>query len=283
MARKSGWESEASRPEMTGRLQYHIRCRPGDIAKYVLLPADPGRVELIAQTWDERKEISRHFGHVTYSGEVGGIPLTACSTGIGGASAANAVEELAELGADTFIRVGTTGAIWDHIELGDLIITTGAVRYDGASSQYVDLAYPACADYEVVAALVEAAERLGHPYHVGISASTASFYCGQARPGFQGYWQSWMNDKIADLRAAKVLSFEMEAGTILTMSNLFGLRAGSVCAVVANRITNKFADIGVDRCIQVAIEAVRVLHEWDVVKAAQGKRRWHPSLTATVR
>ncbi|MCL4460007.1 MAG: uridine phosphorylase [Chloroflexi bacterium] len=266
---------------MAGKLQYHIRCSPEDVAKYVLLPGDPDRVKLIAQIWDEWREVSSHREHVTYSGKVSGIPITACSTGVGGPSAANALEELAELGADTFIRVGTTGALWEHINCGDLIITSGAVRYDGTSPYYVDLAYPACANYEVIAALVEAAERLGHPYHVGISASTASFFCGQARPGFKDYWQSWMEPKITDLRAAKVLNFEMEAGTILTLSNLFDLRAGAVCAVVANRITDKLAYVGVDRCIAVAVEAVKILHEWDQKKAALGKQRWYPSLTAT--
>ena len=275
------WKSEATTPVMEGGLQYHIRCRPGDVARYVLLPGEPDRVNAIAATWSEAREIADHREHRTFSGRIGEVEVTACSTGVGGGSDANAFEELAVLGGDTYIRVGSTGAIQEHIPCGDLIITSAAMRHDGTTDQYVDPAYPAAASYEVTAALVEAAEDLGAAYHVGVTCTTASWYCGQGRPGFRGYTQSFFENKVADLQRAGVLNFEMDAGTILTLASLYGLRAGSVCAVVANRIRNEFVYTGIDNCIRVANRAVEILAGWDARKAAAGKRHWFPSLPAT--
>src|SRR5207245_2280337 len=146
--------------------------------------------------------------HRTFSGKVGGVALTCCSTGAGGGSTASALEELAVLGGETYIRVGTTAALQPEIECGDIVISSGAMRHDGTSQYYVDPAYPAVAHYAVTAALVEAAERLGLRYHVGVSCSTASFYCGQGRLGFNGYEQAFFRDKVDDLRRAGVLNFE---------------------------------------------------------------------------
>ena len=181
----SNWTSAATRPEMDAGLQYHIRCKRGDVERYVLLPGDPERVDLIAADWDESRRIANYREHRTFSGKVGGVALTCCSTGAGGGSTASALEELAVLGGDTYIRVGTTAALQPEIECGDIVISSGAMRHDGTSQYYVDPAYPAVAHYAVTAALVEAAERLGLRYHVGVSCSTASFYCGQGRPGLQ--------------------------------------------------------------------------------------------------
>ena len=216
---------------------------------------------------------------MTFTGKYKGVPISATSTGIGGPAAAIAVEELLRVGAHTFIRVGTTGAIQKFIGVGDLIITTAAVRLDGTSKQYVYTEYPAVASYEVVLALIEAAESLGVKYHVGISASTDSFYTGQGRPGYKGYMLSWMKNIIPDLQRANVLNFEMESSTIFTLANIYGARAGSVCAAVANRVTDEFVvDAGVEDAIKVANEAVRILYEWDNVKAKNGKKYFHPSL-----
>jgi uridine phosphorylase len=132
----------------------------------------------------------------------------------------------------------------------------------------------------VTAALVEAAERLGLRYHVGVSCSTASFYCGQGRPGFNGYEQAFFRDKVDDLRRAGVLNFEMEAATIFTMAGLYNLRAGAVCTVVANRITDRFVYGGIEHSVRAANQAVRILAEWDARLARAGKRHWFPSLTA---
>ncbi len=269
----------ASIPQTETGLQYHIQCKPGDVAPYVLLPGDPDRVARISKYWDERREVARHREYVTHTGKYKGAPISATSTGIGCPAAAIAVEELLRVGAHTFIRVGTTGAIQPEIKVGDLVISRAAVRLDGTSKQYVRVEYPAVAHHEVVLALIEAAEALGVRYHVGITASTDSFYTGQARPGFKGYSQSWMKNLIPDLRAARVLNFEMEASTIFTLSNIYGARAGAVCAVLANRVTDEFVmDAGVEDAIKVANEAVKILYEWDKIKEEKGKPHLYPSL-----
>ena len=264
-------------PQTKEGLQYHIQCKPGDVAPYVLLPGDPERVERISKYWDEKRFVARHREYVTHTGKYKGAPISATSTGIGGPAAAIAVEELLRVGANTFIRVGTTGTIRREIKIGDLIITTASVRLDGTSKQYVCVEYPASAHYEVVLALIESAESLGVRYHVGVTASTDAFYAGQARPGYKGYRQSWMAHLIKDLQAANVLNFEMETSTIFTLANIYGARAGAVCAVLANRVTNEFiADAGVEDAIKVANEAVKILYEWDSLKG--DKKFFHPSM-----
>lgn len=274
------WGSRANRPEMEGRLQYHIRCRPGDVAEYVLLPGDPERVPVIADSWDEKRKVASYREHVTYSGKAGGVGISACSTGAGGPSTASAVEELAEIGAGTFIRVGTCGAIQEHIDPGDLIISSGAVRHDGTSDQYVERSYPAAANHEVLLALIEAAEALGARYHVGLSYTSASFFCGQGRPGFDGYTQSWMKQIMRDMQQAGVLNFEMEAATIFTLSNLFRLRAGGIFSVVANRVNDRFdyKSEAIEQAAGISTEAVKILNRWDKAREGSGKRYFHPSL-----
>ena len=273
------WKSDsAARPVMEENLQYHIRCKNGDIERYVLLPGDPERVDLIAQGWTESRFIANNREHRTYSGNLDGVPLSCCSTGMGGGSTSIALEELGALGADTFLRVGSCGAINENVDIGDLIICSGAMRQDGTSPEYVDISYPAVAHYEVVAALVEACERHSIRYHVGISCTTASFYCGQARPGFGNYIQSSFEDKIRDLARAGVMDFEMEAATIFTLSGLYGFRAGAVLAVVAHRLKDSFQYAGVDQSICAANEAVKILAEWDGLKNAGNKKYWFPGL-----
>ena len=253
------WKSNADRPTMSGNLQYHIQCRDGDVNKFVLLPGDPERVDAIAKTWDESKFIASSREFRTFSGKYSGVPITACSTGIGGPSASIALEELASLGADTFIRIGTCGAINKNINCGDLIICSGAMRQDGTSEDYIDLSYPAVANYEVVAALIEACKRHKKIFHVGISCTTSSFHLGQARPGFNNFTQSGLENKIQDLQRAGVLNFEMEAATILTLAGLYNLRAGAVFAVVADRNKNEFVYSGIEDSILIADEAVKIL------------------------
>ncbi len=256
----------------SGRL-YHIGLRPGEVPRYVLMPGDPGRVPKIAKYWEVKREVASHREFTTYVGKYKGVDIAAISTGIGGPGTAIVVEELLRVGADTFIRVGTTGALRKEIALGDLVISVAAVRYDGASKIYVDTEYPAVASYEVVLALIEAAEELGVRYHVGITASSDSFYVGQGRPGFKGYlperWRG-IEKRLAELN---VLNFEMEAATLFTLANIYGARAGAVCAAIANRVTNEFkAGIGVEEAIKVANEAVKILYEWDQIKEKTGKR-----------
>lgn len=267
---KKIWTSGAERPVMGDdeNMQYHIRCKKGDVNKYALLPGDPARVDVIAQEWDEARFIANNREHRTFSGAINlnnkKIKITACSTGMGGGSTSIALEELAELGADTFIRVGSCGAINENIKCGDLIICSGAMRQDGTSDDYIEKSYPAMAHYEVIAALVKACENLKLNYHVGVSCTTASFYCGQARPGFKNYTQSRYENKIKDLNKAGVLCFEMEAATVFTLCGLYGLRAGAVFAVVANRVTNEFIYTGIDNSVKAANEAVKILAAQDL-------------------
>ena len=230
----------ASAPVIEGK-QYHIACGPKDVASGVLLPGDPARVDKIASLWDERHEVANHREYHTITGVFEKTPITCTSTGIGSPSLAIAIEELARIGVGTFIRTGTCGGIQKGQKLGDLIISTGAVRLDGASRDYVIPEYPAVAHYEVVEALIQAAEELKLRYHVGITASTDTFYCGQSRPGYRGYLPSFKKHLIDDMQDAGVLNFEMEVSCLLTLAGLFGKRAGAVCGIVANRVTNEFS------------------------------------------
>jgi len=269
----------ADTPETGEGLQYHLMVRPGDVAPYVLLPGDPGRVPKIAKYWDEARQVAIHREYNTYTGKYKGVPISATSTGIGGPSTAIAIEELLRVGAHTFIRVGTTGSIQRDVKVGDIIITYASVRLEGTSRQYVMIEYPAAASPEVVMALIEAAETLGARYHVGITASTDSFYTGQGRLGFKGYMQSWMKNIIPDLQAARVLNFEMESATLFTLANIYGVRAGMVTAVVANRVTGEMVPgAGEEDAIKVANEAVRILYEWDELKKRTGRKYFYPSL-----
>ncbi|MEM2658946.1 MAG: uridine phosphorylase [Zestosphaera sp.] len=258
----------ASIPVDESGRQYHLNLRKGDVPRYVLLPGDPDRVPFIASFWDESKLLSSHREYVTYVGKYRGVDIAAVSTGIGSPATAIAVEELLRVGADTFIRVGTTGALKKEIELGDLIITSAAARYDGVSKIYVDLEYPATASLDVLLALIEAAEELRVRYHVGITASSDSFYVGQGRPGFKNYLPRQWSDIHLRLAEVNVLNFEMEAATIFTLANIYGGRGGAVCAVIANRATDEFAPgAGIENAVRVANEAVKILKEWDDLKA----------------
>ncbi len=262
-----GFKSASVPVDESGK-QYHLNVRKGDVPRYVLLPGDPGRVPLIASFWDESKLLSTHREYVTYVGKYRGVDVAAVSTGIGGPATAIAIEELLRVGADTFIRVGTTGALREEIELGDLVISLAAVRYDGVSKIYVEPEYPAVASLDVLLALIEAAEELGVRYHVGITASSDSFYVGQGRPGFKNYLPKQWSDIHVRLAEINVLNFEMEAATIFTLANIYGGRGGAVCAVIANRVTDEFAPgAGVENAVKVANEAVRILREWDYLKA----------------
>ncbi|MFB6300952.1 MAG: nucleoside phosphorylase [Halobacteriales archaeon] len=259
--------------------QYHIAVGPDDIAPTVLLPGDPDRVETITATWDAAEEMAAHREYRTVTGSHDGTPISVTSTGIGSPSAAIAVEELARIGAETFIRVGSCGAIQPEIDLGDLVITTGAVRQEGTSDEYVREDYPATADHEVVSALIAAAERLGYDYHVGVSMSADSFYPGQGRPGFEGFEAAGSETLIEELRSANVMNIEMEASAILTLANLYGRRAGAVCTVYADRSIGEFAVTGESRAAETASLAVSLLGRMDERKRAAGADYWHPGLS----
>ncbi|MHA1480630.1 MAG: uridine phosphorylase [Candidatus Thorarchaeota archaeon] len=264
----------AERPETSDRKQYHLEVKEGDIAPTVIIPGDPQRVEKISSLWDETRLVASHRQFVTHTGKYKGAPISACSTGIGGPGTAIVIEELANVGAKDFIRVGSTAALKEEIEIGDLIISTGGVRLDGTSKQYVMPEYPANPSYEVVMALVEAADSLGVNYHLGISASTDSFYLGQSRPGFGDYTQSHSEMLIRDMQKANVVNFEMEAATLFTLGNIYGFRTGAVCAVYANRVRNEFEVKGELDVIKCGNEAVKILADMDDEKRAKGKAYW---------
>lgn len=264
---------------MTDDVQYHLGIGPDGTKGPVLLPGDPERVPTIADEWDTAEETGHHREYRTVTGTYQGVPLTVTSTGIGAPSAAIAVEEHARLGSETFLRVGSCGAIQPDIDIGDLVITTGAVRQEGTSDEYVREDYPAAADGEVVTALVTACEELGYDYHTGVTCSTDSFYAGQARPGFGGFEAAGAADRLAALQAAGVLNFEMEAAAILTLAGLYGLRAGAVCTVFANRVTGEFRTAGERKAGAVASRAAAILAEMDEVKEVAGVERWHAGLS----
>ncbi len=259
--------------------QYHLDITAADVAESVLLPGNPDRLDKITAVWDSATEVAAHREYRTATGSYRETPISVTSTGIGGPSAAIALEELARVGAETFIRVGSCGTIQPDVEVGDLVITSGAVRQEGTSKEYIDETYPATADYEVLTALVAAAEQLGHPYHVGVTMSADSFYAGQARPGFGGYDAPGSEDLLASLRAANVKNIEMEAATLLTLAGIYGLRAGAVCTVYANRQTGEFRTVGESRAAETASLAVVLLARMDAEKRNAGVDRWHAGLS----
>jgi uridine phosphorylase len=266
---------------VSGGKQYHIACRKGDLAEYLLVPGDPDRVPKIASHWDLTREVSCHREFRSFTGKFKGVPISALSSGIGPACMAIVVNEASRIGVRAFIRVGSTGAIQKNIDCGDVVISSAAVRLDSTSNCYVVPEYPAAASYEVLLALIEATESLDiSNYHVGITATTADFYAGQTRPAVREC-SPRMEDLLSMLQKAGVLNFEMETATLYTLANLYGLRAGSICAVYANRCTNEFKPgAGEENAIKIANEAARILHEWDEKKRKEKKQWLFPALLA---
>jgi len=246
----------------SGRL-YHISLKREEVGRIALLPGDPDRVPRIAKYFSKAKLIASHREYTTYGGYVGKEYVVAMSTAIGAPSAAIAVEELSRLGVKVMIRVGTCGAIHPAAKVGSVIIADAAVRLEGTSREYVMEGYPAAAAPEVVMALKEGAASLGKKSMTGVACSTDSFYVGQARRGYGGYFPSRSKTLISDLRAAKVLCFEMESSILFTLGRLFGLKTAALFGVVANRVTNEFGvDAGVEDAIAVAIEGIRRLPKY---------------------
>lgn len=257
-------------------LQYHIKCRQGDVAPYVLLPGDPGRVPIVAAHWDEARLVAQNREHTTYTGVYKGVPITCTSTGMGCPSTAIALEELARLGAQVFVRIGTCGTYLDHVENGDLAIFDAAMRLDGTSRLYAPVEFPAAASLEVTQALIHAAQSLGARYHVGVTRTADTFYALHPRPGssFNNYWQSSWAEYNRDLQRMGVLGAEMEASVIFVLARLWGLRAGAI-AVVVDNVMKVVEETGhfdpqsgfahgkepIERMVEVACEAVLLLHQ----------------------
>lgn len=256
--------------EPDGRL-HHIGLRPGEVGRYVLLPGDPGRVERIASRFDNPRFVAQNREYVTWTGTLDGVEVSCTSTGIGCPSTAIAVEELVGAGADTFIRVGTSGAMQRNIRTGDVGVITGAIRDEGTSRHYLPIEYPAVADVDVTAALRQGAKDAGIPFHLGIAQSKDSFY-GQHEPErmpvapmLARRWDAWM--------AGGAIASEMEAATLFIVASTLRVRAGGAMLIFQNldhtpptEADRAAGDI--ERVIDVVIAGLRRLIAAD--KAAAG-------------
>ena len=238
----------------------------GQIADYVIVPGSQNRITKIVSHWETNRMLAHHYEFLVHSGTLDGQAITACSTGIGGRSTSIAIDEMAALGANTFIRIGVTGGIQPGMGVGDLIIASGAVRMDKTSEHYVFLEYPAVADIEVTCALISAAETEGCAYHVGIGATASSFYAGQGITCFNGYRNSNMDTIASDIAAANVYDWDSETATIFTLCSLYGLRAGRLNVIVDDPDTGLYNPIGEEIAVKVVTEAVRLLMKWDKTK-----------------
>lgn len=247
---------------MSNGKQYHIALSEGDVGRFVIVPGDPGRCEKIARYFDSPRLVGQNREYTTYTGALDGVPVSVTSTGIGGASAAIAMEELTKIGADTFIRVGTCGGINMKVRSSDVVIATGAIRMEGTSREYAPIEYPATADYGVTRALTDAAEALGYTWHAGVVQCKDSFY-GQHSPEkspvsyeLLAKWEAW--------KKLGVLASEMESAALFTVAAALGVRCGTVLSVVWNQ-ERKAAGLfeednhDTDMAIKVAIEAIRSL------------------------
>ncbi len=265
-----------------GERQYHIGLGPGELAEYILLPGDPDRTSRIASRFESIELEHRHREFASATGRFRGQRVSVVSTGIGTDNVEIVVAEiLAITQRPTFVRVGSCGALQPEMSLGDLAITTGAVRLESTTSFFVHDGFPAVADYEAVAALIEAAERLGHRYHVGVTATAPGFFGAQGRPIPQ--LPIRYPDLAEEMARQRVMNFEMEASALLVLATLARCRAGVVCAVYANRTTGEFVsgdlkDAAEAACVETGLESLLVLADMDRQKREAGTERWRPSL-----
>ena len=262
--------------------QYHVDLAPGEVADYVLLPGDPDRVARVAERFESIELQRRHREFASATGSYRGRRVSVVSTGIGTDNVEIVVAELLALvERPTFIRIGSCGVLRDDIELGDLVITTGAVRLETTTSYFVHEGYPAVADYSAVAALAEAANSLGHRAHLGITATAPGFYGAQGRPIPQ--LPIRFPQLAEEMTRQRVANFEMEASALLVLASLAGCRAGVVCTAYAQRVSGAFVqgeqkERAEAACIETGLEALRLLAEMDEAVRAAGALHWRPSL-----
>ncbi len=242
--------------------QYHIQVADGEVGRYVILPGDPKRCEKIAQYFDNPVLVADNREYVTYTGTLDGVKVSVTSTGIGGPSAAIAMEELCRCGADTFIRIGTCGGMQPEVKSGDVVIATGAIRMEGTSREYAPIEFPAVPDLAVTNALAAAAGTKGFPFHTGVVQSKDSFY-GQHEPETKpvsyelvNKWEAW--------KRLGCLASEMESAALFVVAGYLHVRAGACYLVVANQEREKLGlenpvAHNTDMAVQVAVEAVRRL------------------------
>lgn len=242
--------------------QYHIALKQGDVGEYVILPGDPKRCEKIAQFFDNPVKVADNREYITYTGYIEGTKVSVTSTGIGGPSAAIALEELVKVGAKTFIRVGTCGGMDINVKGGDVVVATAAIRAEGTSREYAPLEFPAVANLEVTNALVQAAKNLGYNYHAGVVQCKDSFY-GQHSPETMpvvneliNKWEAW--------KRLGCLASEMESAALFIVASYLKVKIGSVFLTVANQEREK---AGLENpvvhdteiAIKTAIEAIKIL------------------------
>ncbi|GAD79273.1 uridine phosphorylase [Vibrio ezurae] len=244
---------------------FHLGVNKSDLqgATLAIIPGDPDRVKRIAEGMQNPQFLASHREYTVYLSELAGKKVVVCSTGIGGPSTSIAVEELAQLGVDTFLRVGTTGAIQPDVNVGDMIVTTASVRLDGASLHFAPMEFPAVSDFNIALAMKDAAISEKATVHTGVTASSDTFYPGQERydtfsgrvvKRFQGSMQEWQE--------MGVLNFEMESATLLTMCACSGLRAGCVAGVIINRTQQEIPD-------QSKMKEIEALSIRTVIEAAR--------------
>jgi len=241
--------------------QFHIACTSDDVGRYCILPGDPGRVPAIAAYFDDAKQVAYNREFNVWTGTLLGEKVTACSTGIGGPSASIAMEELHKCGADTFIRTGTCGGIDVNVQSGDIVVATGAIRFEHTSREYAPIEFPAVADFGITDCLVRAAKALGYPLHTGIVQCKDSFY-GQHDPAaspvyyeLQQKWDSW--------KRLGVKASEMESAALFVVAAALGCRCGSCFHVVWNQereaagLDQKMSE-DTSTSVRVAVEALKL-------------------------
>lgn len=242
--------------------QYHTGVGPADIGKYVIMPGDPKRCKKIAEHFDNARLVADVREFTTYTGTLEGVPVSVTSTGIGGPSASIAIDELSKCGAHTFIRIGTCGGMQENVLGGDVVIATGAVRMEGTSREFAPIEYPAVPDFNVVTALVNAADELKVRHHVGVVQCKDSFF-GQHEPEImpvsyelENKWQAWLR--------MGCLASEMESAALFIAGSFLKVRVGSCFLVIANQerakkgLENKQVH-DTEIAVKVAVEALRKL------------------------
>ncbi len=240
--------------------KYHVGLAKGEVGDYVLVPGDPARTAVIAKFLDDAHEVAFSREYRTFTGKVGGVPVSAMSTGMGGPSVAIGVEELAELGVHTFLRVGTCGAAQPEVKMGDLVIAIGAVRTEGTADGYVPKEYPAIASLEVTNALVEAATAAGAPFHVGVIRSVDALYSDLMPERMPRPQQ--LREELDMWARAGVISNDMETSTLFVVSRLRKLRAGTINLCVDELGAGEIHHLDpkyMDRMLKVAVDAIRIL------------------------
>lgn len=246
--------------------QFHIQCVEGDVGRYVILPGDPGRCETIAQFFDNPHFVVQNREFCIWTGELLGEKVSVCSTGIGGPSASIAMEELHNIGADTFIRIGTCGGIDIDVKSGDVVVATGAIRYEHTSQEYAPIEYPAVPNFDIASALVNACKKLGKKFHTGIVQNKDSFY-GQHSPEKSPVYYELLN-KWETWKRLGVKASEMESAALFVVADALKCRCGSCFHVVWNQEREKAGldqDMSTDtsNAIKVSIEALKMIIESD--------------------